>query len=354
MGSKNPVQDGCVGLDLSSLNKIIRVDTNLGFAVIEPGVTQAQLSRYLEQIESKFFIDVTGSDANTSILGNALERGIGYNLPRVETIQQLEVLLGNGQLIKTGFGKMGGSDLNHLYRHGVGPSVDGLFLQSNFGIVLSGTILLLPRPKKIVSFVTHIKHPDLIPELCMKLQDMLMCGDLTCIPHIFNRERLFPALAAGVHQYFVEIGRRRSAEEIECLLQREIPCEWVCVGNIKGDDRQVAYLEKKLRKCLLPYGKVMFFNNWTRRIQQWVRLFPGLHDKKALLYANKPLGDLTQGRPTHATMTSIQWPVFGSHYSKDSLADPDKFDAGFIYCLPFAPLTETGVKTLTSVIERIC
>ena len=49
LGSKLPVTDGCIAVDLSLMNRIIEVSDEFAYAIIEPGVTQAQLAAYLRE-----------------------------------------------------------------------------------------------------------------------------------------------------------------------------------------------------------------------------------------------------------------------------------------------------------------
>ena len=68
-------------------------------------------------------------------MGNALERGIGYT-PSATTTPciGMEVVLPDGDLLRTGMGAMSNSASWQLYKPGFGPSVDGLFAQSNLGV----------------------------------------------------------------------------------------------------------------------------------------------------------------------------------------------------------------------------
>src|SRR6188508_1331404 len=76
-GSAQPVRDDNVVLDLSRMNRIVDVNTELAYAIIEPGVTQGQLYRHLNQNRMSLWINPTGAGPNCSILGNTLERGFG-------------------------------------------------------------------------------------------------------------------------------------------------------------------------------------------------------------------------------------------------------------------------------------
>lgn len=66
-------------VDLSGMNQIVQIDTTLAYAVIEPGVTQGQLSTYLCEHNIPLWMDCTGAGPNTSLVGNIVERGFGHS-----------------------------------------------------------------------------------------------------------------------------------------------------------------------------------------------------------------------------------------------------------------------------------
>src|SRR5579884_1601139 len=76
-GATMPYQNGAVVMMLERLNDIT-VNEELAYAEIGPGVTQRQLNDHLRATGSKLWADVTDSSPEGSILGNALERGVGY------------------------------------------------------------------------------------------------------------------------------------------------------------------------------------------------------------------------------------------------------------------------------------
>src|SRR2546429_7881245 len=65
-------------LDLQRMNRIIEVNPKLCYAVIEPGVTQGQLHRYLQEHRPGLWMDSSGAGLEASIVGNVLDRGFGH------------------------------------------------------------------------------------------------------------------------------------------------------------------------------------------------------------------------------------------------------------------------------------
>jgi 4-cresol dehydrogenase (hydroxylating) flavoprotein subunit len=83
-----------------------------------------------------------------SVVGNTLERGWGYTPQGEHSAQQcgMEVVLADGDVVRTGMGAIEGSSTWQLFKGGFGPSLDGLFMQSNLGIVTKMGMWMMARP----------------------------------------------------------------------------------------------------------------------------------------------------------------------------------------------------------------
>jgi 4-cresol dehydrogenase (hydroxylating) len=86
-------------------------------------------------------------------------------------------VLPDGELLRTGMGAMPNSEVWHHYKYGFGPYVDGLFSQSNLGIVTRMGIWLMPQPEAYRDGrVLVAQHDDLIP--FMETYTYLMNSDI--------------------------------------------------------------------------------------------------------------------------------------------------------------------------------
>jgi 4-cresol dehydrogenase (hydroxylating) len=159
MGSRVPVVDGSVLLDLGRMNRILDFDEDMAYITVEPGVTFGQVHAFLRARSSRLFCAVIGGSAQASLIGNALERGdgVGPYRNRAEHASAMEVVLPTGERIQTGLGRWSDACSVHLHRAGVGPGLDGLFLQSNLGVVTRMTFWLAPRPAFMQLFSLSIQ-----------------------------------------------------------------------------------------------------------------------------------------------------------------------------------------------------
>jgi 4-cresol dehydrogenase (hydroxylating) len=160
-GGSAPRMSGTVMLDLSRMKRIIEVNEELGYCILEPGVGFFDLHEYLESRKIPLWLALPGN-AWGSVLGNALERGFSAALygDHGAQICGMEVVLPNGELMRTGMGAMTNSPNWPLFRHGFGPSWDQMFVQSNYGVVTKLALWLMPEPESVLRMAFTAPQPD--------------------------------------------------------------------------------------------------------------------------------------------------------------------------------------------------
>jgi (+)-pinoresinol hydroxylase len=166
-GGSAPVLSGSVVLDLKRMNRILEVNERNAYALVEPGVSYFDLYRYIQEKGIKLWVDVPDPGWGSPI-GNALDRGGGYLMPQYrnhfDSHCGMEIVLANGEIVRTGMGAMPGAQTWQEYKSGFGPWIDGMFSQSNFGVVTKMGFWLMPEPDAYLSgIVTVPRHDDLIP-----------------------------------------------------------------------------------------------------------------------------------------------------------------------------------------------
>jgi len=166
-GGSAPAYSASVVLDLKRMNRIIEVNEKSAYALVEPGVSYFDLYRYIQEKGLKLWVDVPDPGWGSPI-GNSLDRGGGYLMPQFrnhfDSHCGMEVVLANGEVMRTGMGALPGAKTWQQYKTGFGPWVDGIFSQSNFGVVTKMGFWLMPEPDSYFSgTVTVPKRDDLSP-----------------------------------------------------------------------------------------------------------------------------------------------------------------------------------------------
>ncbi|KAH7072697.1 hypothetical protein BKA63DRAFT_472831 [Paraphoma chrysanthemicola] len=151
-GGPAPRVNGSVALDLHRMNKIIEVNSEYSYAVVEPGVTFTDLYDHCVKTKSKVWPSVPSLGWG-SVVGNTLDRGVGFTPTAThhQHICGVEAMLANGDVVRTGQFGISNSPSAHLSKFTFGPSIEGLFLQSNLGIVTKMGIWLTPAPQAFMS-----------------------------------------------------------------------------------------------------------------------------------------------------------------------------------------------------------
>lgn len=178
-GGASPRVPGSVIVDLNRMNRVLEVDDEAGFALVEPGVSFSDLSEHLRSINSKFWVSVPDLSWG-SLIGNALERGFGYTAGGDHSAQicGMEVVLADGRVIRTGMGAMTGNSAWQMYKGGFGPSLDGLFLQSNYGVVTKMGVWLMPAPEHAIVCAAKARNESDLPQVIDTLRPLLLDGTI--------------------------------------------------------------------------------------------------------------------------------------------------------------------------------
>ena len=178
-GGSAPRVSGSVVLNLRRMNRVLEIDEEHGYAVVEPGVSFFDLHEAVRGAGHRLWIS-TPDLGWGSVVGNALDHGVGYTAYGDHAAAQcgMEVVLADGSLLRTGMGAMEGNRAWHVHKRGFGPSVDGLFMQSNLGIVTKMGVWLMPEPEVYrASWLRVPRHEDLGP-LLDALRPLLLDGTI--------------------------------------------------------------------------------------------------------------------------------------------------------------------------------
>jgi 4-cresol dehydrogenase (hydroxylating) flavoprotein subunit len=260
-GGGAPRVSGSFALSLRRMNRVLEVDEDNCFAVVEPGVRFFDLYDHLRSTGSKLWMSVPDLGGG-SVIGNALDHGVGYS-PLGDHFGQhcgMEIVLAGGDILRTGMGGMSNPRAWHVYPHGCGPSPDGLFSQSNYGIVTRMGVALMPPPEVYMPGWLTLESEDQFGPFLEALRPLMIDGTIANQPMIINA--VCAASAFWPRQHWYEGSDSIPEEVIDRIAQTPGFGRWVMRFALYGDDPVVEHNRKKVDAafaaipgCAITYAK---------------------------------------------------------------------------------------------------
>lgn len=317
-GGAAPRMSGAVVVNTGErMKKIIEVNEKYAFALVEPGVTYFDLYNHIQEKGYNLWIDVPDLGWG-SIVGNTLDRGVGYTPYGDHWMWQtgLEVILPDGDLLRTGMGALPGSDSWQLFPYGFGPSPDGLFSQSNYGIVTKLGIALMPAPPASESFViTFENESDLEQVIDIMLPLRIGMAPLQNVPVLRN---IFMDAAAVSHRDEWHAGDGPLTSEEIKTMQRELDLGyWNLYATVYGPPPQIELFLSMIKEAFLQVPGARFFTTQDRPETAEDRGAHVLHDRHKI----------NRGIPTIEERHLLEWVPNGGHICFSPVSAPDGKDA---------------------------
>ena len=133
---------GSVIVSLRNMNRVLEINEECAYAVVEPGVRWFDLYEAIKAGEHRLMLSIADLGWG-GVVGNTLDHGATYMPYGLDMGMQcgMEVVLADGTVMRTGMGAMPDNKSWHVYKRGLGPTPDQLFMQSNYGIVTKMDII---------------------------------------------------------------------------------------------------------------------------------------------------------------------------------------------------------------------
>jgi 4-cresol dehydrogenase (hydroxylating) flavoprotein subunit len=364
-GSATPVLENTVVLHLERLDRIIEVNEELAYALLEPGVTYRQLREHLDRHHPGLWCDCTDGTPGGSVIGNALDRGLGTTpyADHFGTLCGLEVVLPSGEFVRTGGGPPGCKTWN-THKWGVGPYLEGLFSQSNFGVVTKAGVWLMPKPEAFASFTFDLARDEDLPRIVDIIRELALKNIITSAVHLIND---IVALSV-VTQYPPSLldSHSRLPDEVRAgMRNRYGVAGWSFGGGIQGTKASVRAAKRELHARLKPLGRLVFLDDAAMKgvemLIRWrkSRLLAGPIDWAVRSFAGKSPEMLEAGPHIHSVLKGIpsdyfvRHAYFKSRKPKPAVSHPDRDDIGLIWFAPIAPMTGAHVEEVMGLCKPL-
>ncbi|WP_334064073.1 FAD-binding oxidoreductase [Alteromonas genovensis] len=374
-GGSEPYKPSVV-VDLSAFDKIYNYKNTVGHITVEPGVTQDAISKYLIKKGNLHIHDTTGAPKSASIVGNYLERGFGHTpmAEHAKNILNSEVIIPNGMnetptiVCSSTDGTIISIENYEVTRtYSIGPDYTGVFIQSNFGVVVNLTIKLLPKPADFVAYFIPFKKTQAkkLIDLCAQLRRQ---GTIHSGAHIGNDIKTLQLLAAE-HPQLISSYEKSELNKVIKSIELD---DWTLSGGLYGTSNQIKAHKKDLRASFKQMGlKIIFLGKTrlkvvnkievriTKNKESIAKLLSSknvvirkLAAKLLLLPGLKALCDVKQGVPTNFFLKTIYWRNL--HKLGQPKLDPSAQQVGLIWGAPCAEISGDNFQVLTQLMETTC
>lgn len=357
-GSKVPVTDNNMVIDLSRMNNITDYNEEFGYVTVEPGVSLGQLYKFLREKKSRLLMSTTGGSIGSSLIGNTVERGIatGPNAERAAHVCGFEVVLPEGVTINTGFRRFGNNITSKVFKWGVGPYVDGIFTQSNLGIVTSLTMWLIPMPEYFHIVYYQASDANKYYTLVDKLHDMSATGLVRPTLTMFNNFRVLTTLKQYPWQHEKEIEKLSGKAQVDKVLEYTNEGGhvklWTGEVCVRGANKEHASIQSQIIKdAISPFADDVVIFEMAK--DDMLKILDG----ETKLSYNTPQDVIKSyligkylGIPTDTPINQSYW------RKKEPIPqsmDPDRDNCGMIWICPIVPFNGSHSKKVIDIIESI-
>ncbi|OUR80588.1 FAD-binding oxidoreductase [Colwellia psychrerythraea] len=353
-------------LDLSALTKI-EFDEDLGLVTLEPGVTQQLLSDFFISKGDNFMVPVTGAGPSCSIVGNAVERGYGIT-PYTDHFAAVTAIQGywaNARSYSSAVNELDASQnktADKTFKWGLGPYLDGLFTQSNFGIVTQMTIRVAKKPQKFISFIIQVPDDkDLEKAIPLIGQVLREYEGIVGSINLMDKRRVLSMFAEnpnpGEHKVM-------SSADIDKLSKAQQTPSWTIMGSIYGS-KGVAKVAKseiksifKTLPCRQIYSDSPIFPIGNAAINAmpsfFFKLLPILSLVKHQLTSFERGKEIMLGRPNNIALKLAYWRHQNSkQFPADDLS-PGRDGCGLLWYAPLITMKPKVMREYVNYIRTIC
>ncbi len=200
-----------------------------------------------------------------SVIGNALERGLGYTPygDHASKLCGLEVALPTGELVRTGMGAMARAPTWQAYPYGFGPSWDQAFVQSNLGVVTKAGVWLMPEPEATLTAKVALPEMEDIAWAVDALGELRRRG---VVEHPFVFGNYMRDAVSGSRREDWHTGPGAVPDSAGPKIMQRFGVGWWNFSlNLYGDPDAIAANAKVVGRALEPrLGKALEWKSWAK------------------------------------------------------------------------------------------
>jgi len=350
-GTALPVDPRSYILDLSNLKRI-NIDVGSATALIEPGVTQADLHEAIKKSGANLLVPTTGVGPNGNILGNALDGGYGLTpiTDHFNAVCELSGYWGNGTEFRHTYQDLNCPEMAKRWNAGTGYSWSGLLRQGNFGIVTKARVQLARAPEACRILIFEWKNDAEFvasqPALNLLSEDIPGIGGIIMMNNCrILSTQIDTPLASPLE------GNER-AEYLHRLAKERKISAWTGLGTLYGSNASVKGAVSDIRRRLKGVKIWSFSPEEIRQLQKIERYLPrwGFTALRRHFGALVNTLGTVEGFPIVAFL-KIAYALDPTARKLDVQSHPAKDGAGILWYAPLVPFNSDEVERYRQVMS---
>jgi len=255
-GGASPRVRGSIQIGFQRMDRVLEINDELAYAVVEPGVRWFDLHDAVTAAGYSLMTP-TPDLGWGSVIGNSMDNGLTYQAygADFQFPTGFEVVLPDGDLLRTGMGAQPDNRAWHLYKRSLGPSLDPLFTQSNFGILTKMGVWLKRLPEAYAPTMLSIGDDADLEAAIDTIRELKLAGYLEGVP------TLYPTLRAAVmirDEAVLDARVQVTAATVREIAERTGVGAWAARAAVWGDPEMVELKVRRIREAWerIPSGRV--------------------------------------------------------------------------------------------------
>jgi FAD/FMN-containing dehydrogenase len=146
------------------MDRILEIDEENRYAIIEPGVTNGRLWAYMHKNHPDWAPPIAdGAPPAATVMGDAIDRGFALYTssvgPQGDNFMCAEIVFPNGDVVRTGSWAL--PFAKPFYKYGLGPDMWSFLMgsQGALGVITKAAVKIYPHPKYKTLVVWGMSNP---------------------------------------------------------------------------------------------------------------------------------------------------------------------------------------------------
>jgi hypothetical protein len=334
-GTSLPVDSRSFIVDLSQLRRVY-IDVQSSTALIEPGVTQADLHAAIKKSGADLLVPTTGVGPNGNILGNALDGGYGLTpiTDHFDAISELEGYWGNGTEFRHTYQDLNCPEMAKRWNAGTGYSWAGLLRPE-------AARILVFEWKTNDAFINSQSELNKLAEDIPGIGGIIMMNDCRILSTQVDTPLASLLMGEARANYLKRLAKERKISA------------WTGLGTLYGSRAAVAGSVKDIRRRLKNCRVWSFSPNQIKQLQKIQNYLPqwGFSSLRRHFGALVNTLGTVEGYPIVAFL-KIAYALDPTAKKLDVHSHPAKDGAGILWYAPLVPFTSDEVERYRTVMSK--